>query len=136
MLKTLKITSVNPVPNTETGKTSYAIGLNFEGRALSLWRTENQFKADIKRSGLNDDLSALDYSSIVGGTVEGEFLNVKAGDKYTVDIEQEDGSIVAEEREYKAEGIQVTDGFLSFQRNMMSTIAAEMAADLRRTLNM
>jgi hypothetical protein len=134
MLQTFKINAVSAVVNPESKKTSYAINLNFEGKELTLWRTENQFEQDCKRSGLGSDLSTLSVASLINGTIQTDIIKVNAGDKYSVEVVDDNGDATIEEREYKSDGLQVVDGFLSIDKSLNSQIAAAVAEKMA-TLN-
>ena len=127
MLQTFKINAISDVVNHESKKTSYALNLNYEGKELTLWRTENQFIQDCKRSGLGSDLSTISVASLINGTVQADIVRVSAGDKYTVEVVNTDGETEMEEREYKSDGLQVADGFLSIDKSLNSQIAAAVA---------
>ena len=127
MLKQFKINAVNPVVNSETGNVAYAITVNYEGKELTIWRTEAQFKTDMQRSNVEVDWTNPNFRSLINGQVQGEIIKVKAGDKYTVEVSNPDGTTGTEEREYSQDGLQVTDGFLSFEPSLNAQIAAAVA---------
>jgi hypothetical protein len=130
-MKTLKITAAQLYVNKETKAESYVINVINEGKETAIWRSVKQFKADIKRSFGVEDVSQFDMSHLTGGQLTGNIIEVQAGDKYTVDVTDDKGKVTSEEREYKNDGLQVTDGFLSLERNFKQTAAVEYAKMMR-----
>jgi len=135
MLETFKITAISAVPNTVKKTTSYAINVRHEGGELAVWRTESQFRADIKRSGFTMPLERLNMNNLVNGDISGDISLVKKGDKYTVEVVDENDQVTVEEREYKEDGLQVGDGFLSISLSLNAQIAMEVAATLAASNN-
>ncbi len=135
MLNTFKVTALSPVLNSVSGKTSYAINVKYEGKELALWRTEGQFRSDIKRSGFNVSLEELNINNFINGEITGDITPVKKGDKYNVEVLDENDNAIVEEREYKEDGLQVVDGFLSIALSLNAQIAMEVANSLARANN-
>lgn len=133
-MKSLKITAIGSIINPESNKKSFAVTVDYEGRELAVWRTEKQMNTDIKRSGIADFASEEAMNQLVGGTLSGNIVPVKAGDEFTVTTLDEKEKEVTEVRKYKSDGLNVSDGFLSFELSMnkeiANAIANKMAAQL------